>query len=719
MVNRRAFVTATALFPILSACGGGSNSADSVTPVIPNPGGASPAIPGDNIAHFTAGTNGDFALNGKPFLMAAGELHPGRIPYQYWDQRIKMVKSMGFNTVSIYDFWSMHETNYDPALGAQFDFSTAECNLPQFIDLCKQNNMWVFLRPGPFVDAFWDLGGIPAYLLQNDGVVLRTTNVKYMEGVARYAKALAPLILPRLCSNGGPIIMVQVENEYTTFCKDANYVKAVRDQWRLNGIGVKSNVLLSTNGSMVDGDAINAEIYGLVDQPIGGDPLHLGDKAKVYAKYKQPVFGAEMYSGWDTLSTSQGMYVEALDNAKNIAGIISGFLDEQTSFAMYVACGGTSFEYGAAGIYDDLDKFTFDANSTSYDYRAPINEQGSRALNMPDANGNLTISTYDAIKASFEYGLTVQGTAYSLKGPLDASATPVSTNVIPAAPAAYPMIALGAAAMPITSYASIWDNLPKPINSPAGPLACEQVGMYSGCGIVYQTTVPAVRGLRNITFERLADVATVFVDGQLAGIIDRRSKPGMAFGTTAIVDASSNASSVVTVDFGAATHDALLEVFVYTFGHTHKQFTTGKGANNFRKGIWGNVYMTEIPSSAPPFATLVNWNMYPLPMTSADMSALKPISTQNLNRAGKFFASTFNLDSVGDAYVDLSTWNLGTVWVNGHNLGRHSASVGPQTRWYCPGVWLNKGSNKLVIFDNYITDPNTVHVALLNTPSVY
>jgi beta-galactosidase len=242
--------------------------------------------------------------------------------------------------------------------------------------------------------------------------------------------------------------------------------------------------------------------------------------------------------------------------------------------------------------------------------------------------------------------------------------------------------------------------------------------MYAGCGMVYQTTTEPISGIQYLTITRLSDVATVFVNGQLTGILDRRPKPGVPFGTVSIGDASSVARSVVKIDFGSTAQNALIEIFVYTFGHTHKEFT-GANGDNFRKGMWGGVFLTPVPSPSPTWVSLTGWNMYPLPMASSDIAALRPISSTNLNRPGKFFSSTFNLTTVGDTYVDLSTWNLGAVWVNGHNLGRHSAGVGPQTRWYCPGVWLNQGSNQLVIFDNYLTDVAQVSVALLNTPSTY
>jgi beta-galactosidase len=706
MVNRRTFVGAATLFPILTACGGSSNS---------NP--ATPSNPGAGAARFTAATNNGFLLAGKPFFMAAGELHPGRIPYQYWDQRIKMVKSMGFNTVSMYDFWNIHETDFDPAVGPRFDFATDERNLPRFRDLCMSNNMWVFLRPGPFIAAFWDMGGIPAYLLKNDGIVLRSsTDAIYMDAVERYIKAITPVITPRLSCNGGPIIMVQVENEYTSIGRDKNYLKAVRNIWQKNGIGVNGNVVLATNNGFI-GDTVYSPETALTDMPIGGDPLLFGEAADAYAKYHQPIFGSEIYSGWDSHSSSSSMYGDgdAPYNAKQLAAYIKGLLLEQTSFAIYVACGGTSFEYGASGVYD-LKKFTFATNVTSYDYRGPINEQGSRAVNLYDAKGNVTTSSYDATKAEFASALAVSGTAYSLKGPLDAVGAAASTTAIPAAPASTPMIALAASSMPLTSLASIWDNLPAPIASTTGPLPCERVGMYSGCGIVYQTTTPDISGIQYMTIERLSDVATVFVNGTLTTIIDRRPNTGRPTGTVVYADTVSAARSVVKIDFGTTTQKALIEIFVYTFGHAGD---TSENWDTFRKGMWRSVFLAadKLPSSTK--TALPNWNMYPLPMPSSYVSSLKSFGSTSLNRPGKFFSASFNLAAVGDAYLDLSTWNLGAVWVNGHNLGRHSASVGPQTRWYCPGTWLNAGSNQLVIFDNYITDATQMRVALLDTPSVY
>lgn len=743
-MDRRQFLILGMAAPILAACGhagdgtGTSPAARLHKPAASGtvrPTGAAHAAP----SRFTANTDGCFLLDGKPFTMAAGELHPQRIPHQYWDHRIKMVKAMGFNTISVYDFWSEHVSRYDSASGTPgYDFANGRNDLGGFLDLCRANNMWVFLRPGPFVDAYWDLGGIPGYLLATDGIRLRSSADKaYMDAVESYISAIAPIVAARLSGNGGPVLLLQVENEYTSFGYDTRYLQAIRALWEKHGIGGCANgdnVLLSTNNGINGNGSVVHAAAALTDQPIGGDPFDIGAGPgftgtfdRTYALYRQPAFSSETYSGWDTLGSADAMYPQN-DNVDGIGTWIDRFLHKGVSFSVYVAHGGTSFGYGAAGNYDAA-RGLFDPDVTSYDYRAPINEQGSKAYNRADAQGKLSLSTFDDIRTAFasalKGGRSPDGFAYavpySARGPLDPVGAAAALSAPPALPAPKPMIALSRAHIALTPLATLWDNLPAAIESTKGPLACESVGMYAGCGVVYSTMTPPLSGAQYLTLSSLADVATVFLDGALVGIIDRRNRQGPALGEVSLGDHSSHgaARSVIKLDFGNTARSARIDIFVYTFGHAHKEFT-GVSGDAFRKGIWGEAYLTARPSSAATRVPLTRWSIHPLPMASpAYIQALKPLAAGQPARAGMFYAATFDLDTLGDTYVDVSTWNLGFVWVNGENIGRHFASASPQKILFCPATCLRKGANRIVIFDNYVTDLAQVHIELADVQSTY
>ena len=156
---------------------------------------------------FVAG-KGTFLLNGTPFVVKAAELHYPRIPRPYWDQRIKLCKALGMNTICLYVFWNAHE-----AQPGVFNFE-GQNDLAAFCKLCKENDMYVILRPGPYVCAEWEMGGLPWWLLKKKDIRLREDDPYFMERVAIFEEAVANQVKHLTIQNGGPIIMVQVENEY-------------------------------------------------------------------------------------------------------------------------------------------------------------------------------------------------------------------------------------------------------------------------------------------------------------------------------------------------------------------------------------------------------------------------------------------------------------------------------------------------------------------------
>ncbi|HSC59081.1 MAG TPA: beta-galactosidase, partial [Gemmatimonadales bacterium] len=152
---------------------------------------------------------GKFLLDGRPFQILSGELHYARIPREYWASRLAMAKAMGLNAITTYVFWNFHETR-----PGHFDFSTGERDLGAFIDEAKKQGLWVILRPGPYVCAEWDFGGYPSYLARDTSLKVRTRDPRFLAAEKRYIRALAKVITPRLVTHGGPVVLVQVENEY-------------------------------------------------------------------------------------------------------------------------------------------------------------------------------------------------------------------------------------------------------------------------------------------------------------------------------------------------------------------------------------------------------------------------------------------------------------------------------------------------------------------------
>src|SRR5947199_255850 len=150
----------------------------------------------------------DFLLNGKPFVIRSGEMHYPRIPREYWQHRLRMAHAMGLNTVSTYIFWNVHE----PEPG-KFNLS-GNADIAEFCRLAQHEGLKVIIRPGPYVCGEWDFGGLPWWLLKDSAIKVRTRSPKYLEASRRYFQALGQQLAPLQATKGGPIIMVQVENEY-------------------------------------------------------------------------------------------------------------------------------------------------------------------------------------------------------------------------------------------------------------------------------------------------------------------------------------------------------------------------------------------------------------------------------------------------------------------------------------------------------------------------
>jgi beta-galactosidase len=168
----------------------------------------------------TFGWKGEhFLLDGKPFVIRGGEMHFSRIPRGHWRDRLRMLKAMGLNTVGTYLFWNLHE----PRPG-KFDFSGRN-DIAEFVRVAQEEGLWVIIRPGPYSCAEWEFGGFPSWLLKTPDMRVRTSDPRYVAAVTRYLHEVGRQLAPLQVTQGGPVIMVQVENEYGSFGSDHGYMR--------------------------------------------------------------------------------------------------------------------------------------------------------------------------------------------------------------------------------------------------------------------------------------------------------------------------------------------------------------------------------------------------------------------------------------------------------------------------------------------------------------
>jgi beta-galactosidase len=427
------------------------------------------AIPPAKATRFEL-KNGNFELNGKPFVIISGEMHYERTPHQYWRHRLRMAKAMGLNTIATYVFWNVHE----PEKG-KWDFA-GDADLVKFIKTAQEEGLYILLRPGPYACAEWEFGGYPYWLLneKTDGkpLLIRSTDPNYLKYAGLYMDQVGKRCVPLQYSNGGNILMVQVENEYGSFGKDKVYMAAVRDSIRSAGFTVP---LYTADGP---GQTPNGMIDGVLPCLDGSGSTNL---AATIDKYHPggPYFASETYPGWlDHWGEPFNRH-----NPEREAKALAGFVSKNYSVNLYMIHGGTNFGFMNGANFGAA----YQPSITSYDYGAPLDEAG-RPTPMYTAMRN------------------------TLSGLLPAGS-------IPDVPANNPIIALPR--FTLTQSGSLLGVLPKPVKSDS-LLTMEDLHQAYGY-ILYRTTVKGpFKG--PLTIKGLRDFAVVLVNGKEIGTLDRRRK---------------------------------------------------------------------------------------------------------------------------------------------------------------------------------------------------
>jgi beta-galactosidase len=553
-------------------------------------------------------------LDGKPFKILSGELHYARIPREYWRARLRMARAMGLNTIATYVFWNVHE----PKPGV-YDFS-GNNDIAAFVRMAQEEGLYVILRAGPYSCAEWDLGGLPPWLMATpeSARALRTRDPLFMDPVTRWAHRLAAEVAPLQYGNGGPIIITQIENEYGNYGSDKAYMEQLHQIYLQAGF-TKSLLITADNWRNIAAGDLPG-VFAATNFGIGNHQKGMG--ALERERPDQPLFVSEYWPGW---FDSWGHAHETRATQPQIEDL-EYILKRGAGVNIYMFHGGTSFGYYAGSTGGK----NFLPDVTSYDYDAPLDEAGHPTEKF---------FAYRKVLARFN---------------------PVP---IPAVPKLPPVATLRPEAL--EERASLWENLPSPIAS-EDPMPMEHFGQNFGY-ILYRKVLHAAPP-GELAVDNVHDFARIYLDGELAGTIDR------------------SASAVSGLRLPAIDEGTRLDILVANDGrinHTHEmQFES--------KGITRAVSLCG--------AVLKGWQVYLLPLGEPGTDLLPKKYHQSKIDGPAFYRATFQLTKVGDMFLDTRRLGKGALWINGHAVGRFW-NVGPQDTLFVPGPWLKRGANSLVVFD--------------------
>ncbi|MCM1057492.1 MAG: beta-galactosidase [Firmicutes bacterium] len=299
-----------------------------------------------------------FYLDGRPFQIISGSIHYFRIVPEYWRDRLEKLKSLGMNTVETYIPWNLHE----PRKG-EYVFDGL-CDVVKFVKTAEELGLYVILRPSPYICAEWEFGGLPGWLLAEEGMRLRVSDSTFLSHVQDYYDVLLPVLKPLQITEGGNVILMQVENEYGYFGNDKQYLERLRDMLREGGITVPLITSDEPKDESLEGGCVEGAL------PTGNFGSNTKERFGIMKKYVKggPLMCAEFWVGWFDHWGNGGHMRGNLEQS-------AADLDEmlQTGHVnVYMFIGGTNFGFmNGSNYYDALTP-----DVTSYDYDAVLTEAG-------------------------------------------------------------------------------------------------------------------------------------------------------------------------------------------------------------------------------------------------------------------------------------------------------------------------------------------------------
>lgn len=574
--------------------------------------------------------NKKFYMDSKPFDIYSGAMHYFRTVPEYWEDRLTKLKAAGFNTVETYVCWNLHEKK-----PGEFDFSGI-LDIEKYLEIAQKVGLYAIVRPGPYICAEWDFGGLPAWLLKDKNMQIRCMYPDYLKCVERFYKELLPRLVPHLQSNGGNIIAMQVENEYGSYGNDKDYLRYVEKLTRDCGIDCLLFTSDGNTNNMISGGSL-PDIYKV---------LNFGSRSRTAFNVLKgfendgPNMCGEFWCGWFDHWRDK----HHTRNSLEIVNEIKGFIDNDASFNMYMFHGGTNFGFTAGANQNQC--HGYEPTVTSYDYCAMLTEWGDYT------------PAYHAVRKLL---CEKQG---------------IEPPELPESPK---LQSIGK--VELTEAASLFenlDNIGEKHHVPV-PEGMEYFGQNFGL-IYYETTLKGKYNASPMYVKNVHDFAEVYFDGEKKTSIDRTLYT--VEGKTTLKDVIFKKKKGESSPFlmPALSGERKIGVLVDTMGRVNY------GENMLdRKGI-SDIYLG--------IQRLMGYDVWTLPLDNLDK--LKYSSSVKKDEP-VFLKGSFKTDSKADCFVHLDGFNRGCVYINGFNLGRFW-KVGPQKSLYIPGTLL-KDENEIIVFN--------------------
>ncbi|KAK7873186.1 hypothetical protein R5R35_006400 [Gryllus longicercus] len=604
--------------------------------------------------------NRQFTLNGRPLSLFSGALHYFRVPPALWRDRLRRMRAAGLVAVETYVPWNLH----NPAPGV-YDFGDGGTAWSPFLDIvgflraAQEEDLVALVRPGPYICAEWEFGGLPSWLLRDPNMRVRTSYEPYKEAVRAYFERLLPLLAPLHFTRGGPVVGLQIENEYGSLGVDdkpyLEFIKGLMQSADLPGLFFTSDSPLASG----DRGALPGVLQTANFQVDPEKQLNALERLQP----GKPAMVMEYWTGWFDHWTEE----HHTTTLEAFSDVLRRILEYPSGVNFYMFHGGTNWGF-MNGANSDTSFPTYQPDITSYDYDAPLTEWG-----------NYT-PKYEAVKR-----LLAQHAAVELRTP---SAPAAPARGLPAGAAA-PL----AARLPLGALAAA---VPPALRaSHAQPLPMELLPANGGAGqsygfLLYRRAAggePVPDGATLTVRGRVRDLAVVLLDGQRVSAPLTSLQDLRGFGYWE----KENASLQLRTP-GAAPAQSL-ELLVENWGRVN--FGSPDDFHQ-RKGLLGSVELDG--------ATVAGWDHLSLqfdPAFLAGLSEWQPValdSPDGVLATPTLFRVEVSIDEPVDTWIDVRGWSKGIVFVNGFALGRY-LHLGPSHTLYWPAPLQRKGLNEVLVFE--------------------